>query len=569
MRVELEHALLLDATQAIRRLTDDLDRELHTATSASPITLPTLGPLPAKAAWLRDLLPMLDELATISMLLDADGDGHTSVVVPGDSWDTSTMLRNVADQRFGPGFVEATGLAGEELAALLLTLGSVGQDLPPGSVMTPTDLRRFIIDHPKVAEALQNTVPHGDGPAGTLRSLTGAFITSADGVTDAYEQRRLAGRDLFANLSPADAAILAMTYPSIVGNLPGVPFANRAHANTVNVVAALAAERRELADTKDQHARNQEDWDFLGLNNDDLEGPITDLERRIELYESILDDHRTIVYFDPAGDGAIAELHGTIDATTRNVGVLVPGTGTKLANYDKSVADRSREFVANDPTGSLSMISWMGGDLPDSVLKDAPFASYSKDLGPRLADFSRDLRLENERSAASTPPRVTVAGHSYGGAVVGRSELHGLVADRVLHIESAGMGHGVQDPDDLPASQSAIRRYSMTAPDDPISYSQGAQIGDDIGHGADPDDFAGTTRLHTGDRVDGRPNTGLDSHTRVFERDSDAWTNMFEVFRGGTIETYRSPNYEHVVTGRGTATYQDGWNDDGERIDIP
>ena len=569
MRVELEHARLLDAAQAIRRLTDAIDREVHAATSSSPITLPSLGPLPAKATWLREQLSMFSELATISLLLDADGDGQTSVVVPGDTWDTSTVLRDVADQRFGPGFTEATGLAGEELSALLLTLGSVGQELPAGSVMTPKDLRQFIIDHPKVAEALQNTVPYGDGPAGTLRSLTGAFITSVDGVAEAYEQRRQAGRDLFANLSPADAAILAMTYPSIVGSLPGVPFTNRADANTVNVVAALADERRELVDMKAQHAKNQDDWDFLGLNNNDLDGSIKDLEKRIELYESILKDNRTIVYFDPAGDGAIAELHGTIDKNTRNVGVLVPGTGTKLSNFDNGVAKRSQQFVDFDTDGELAMISWMGGDLPDSVAQDAPFADYSKDLGPRLADFSRDVSVETERAGGQPRPAVTVAGHSYGGAVVGRSELNGLVADRVLHIESAGMGHGVEDPGDLPASQSKVKRYSMTAPDDPISYSQGTQLGDNIGHGADPDEFEGTTRLHTGDTTDGKPNTGLDSHTRVFQKGSHAWENMYEVFTGGTVETYRSPHYEHVYTGHGTASYQDGWNDDGERIDIP
>ncbi|MBC9226745.1 hypothetical protein GL325_10440 [Aeromicrobium sp. 636] len=565
MRVELEHARLLDATQAIRRLTDAIEHEVHTATSSSPIALPSLGPLPAKATWLRDQLPMLGELATISMLLDADGDGQTSVVVPGDTWDTSTMLRDVADQRFGPGFTEATGLAGEELSALLLTLGSVGQELPAGSVMTPKDLRQFIIDHPKVAEALQNTVPYGDGPAGTLRSLTGAFITSADGAAAAFEQRRIAGRDLFANLSPADAAILAMTYPSIVGNLPGVPFTNRADANTVNIVAALADERRELADKNDQHEKNQDDWDFLGLNNNDLDGPIKDLEKRIDLYESILRDNRTIVYFDAAGDGAIAELHGTIDQHTKNVGVLVPGTGTSMTNFETN-ASRARQFVANDTSGGLAMISWMGGDLPDGVAMDAPSASYSLDLGPRLAEFSRDLDLEVGRKGTSET-RVTVAGHSYGGAVVGRSELSGLLADRVLHIESAGMGHDVDDRDDLPASQSRVDRYSMTAPGDFIELTQGLQV-KGVGHGADPDDFDGTTRLHTGDDVDGEPTTGFDAHSGVFQHQSDSWRNMYAVFTGGEVQTYRSPHYEHVSTGHGTVTYQDGWNDDGERIDI-
>src|SRR5690606_30121898 len=157
-----------------------------------------------------------------------------------------------------------------------------------------------------------------------------------------------------------------------------------------------------------------------------------------------------------------------------------------------------------DQSGGLAMISWMGGDLPDGVLGDAPDPKYSKELGPRLTDFSRDLRLEIDRAGADNA-RVTVAGHSYGGAVVGRAELSGLDADRVLHIESAGMGHDVHSGSDLPRSQRDVDRYSMTAPGDFIELTQGVQKGG-IGHGADPDTFDGTTRLHTGDKADGQPN---------------------------------------------------------------
>lgn len=567
MRVELDHALLLAARGEMRRLAQSVDAESGLAVATSPVTLPSLAPLREKATWLHEQLPMVGNLAAIALLLDEDGDGTTVVTVPEGGWDAATLVGQAGDQRFGPGFVEATGLEGEELSALLLTLGSVGRDLPPGSAMTAAELRRFVVDHPRVATALQSTLPLGTGPAGSLRSLTGPFMTAPGGAAEVWDQRRADARELFASLSPDDAAILAMTYPSIVGNLAGVPFANRAHANTVNVVAALADERRELAELREQHARNQDDWDFLGLNNDDLEGPIGNLEDRISLYESILEEDRTIVFFDPAGDGAIAELHGTIDARTRNVGVLVPGTGSDLSNYEGGVARRSRGFVNTNAAGELAMVSWMGGDLPDDVVADAPFASYSLDLGPRLAEFSRDLDQEIG-SATDSRPSVTVAGHSYGGAVVGRSELSGLVADRVLHIESAGMGHDVRDPDDLPDSQSSVDRYSMTAPGDIIELTQGVQIGD-IGHGADPDHFDGTTRLHTGDRVDGSLNTGPDSHSGVFEEQSDAWRNMYEVFTGGVVETYRSPEYQVPRSPHGPAIpVQVGWQDDGERIDI-
>jgi hypothetical protein len=368
-----------------------------------------------------------------------------------------------------------------------------------------------------------------------------------------------------------------MLYPGVVGNLNGVPFTNRADANTVAVVDALADEQANLADLEERHEHNQGDWDFLGLNNNDLEGPIDDARARIELYESILSEDRQILYVDPSGDGAIAELHGEIGPDTRHVGVSVPGTGADLASY-QGVADRSNSFVANRPDGDLAMISWMGGDLPDEVVQDAPFADYARDLGPRLADFSHDVRLEIDHSAAADhDPSTTYLGHSYGGAVVGTSELSGLDADRVLHVESAGAGHDVHSPGDLPSSQDDVDRYSMTAPGDPIAHVQGSQDAaewllegpwgtPDIGHGADPDSFGDTVRLHTGDTEDGEPITGSDAHSGVFEQYSDSWTNMLNVMTGGEVTTYREPVYEADPTG--SYVEQTGWGP-GETVDVP
>jgi|GEM_PF-3251623 len=569
MHVELEQRALLTAATTAETLAGDISGGAARTTAASPVSLPSLSPMAAKALWLSEQVPMLEQLAALALMLDTDADGQVAIDLPGDTWDPAALLEQSADQRFGPGFVDATGLEGEELTTLLLTLGSVGQDLPDSSaVMTPDQLRRFVIDHPQVARALQQTRPTGSGPGATLYGLTLPFMTTPGGGAEVWEQRRLEARELFEGLSPDDAAILAMTYPSIVGNLPGVPFENRADANTVNVVVALDDEQANLADLRERHEHNQHDWDFLGLNNNDLEGPIEDSEDRVALYRSILADDRQILYFDPSGDGAIAELHGPVE-NVRNVGVLVPGTGSDMSNFQDNVT-RSLSFQENAPPGSLAMITWMGGDLPDSVVKDAPFANYSVDLGPRLADFSRDLELEIAHSD-SPEARVTVAGHSYGGAVVGRSELSGLVADRVLHIESAGMGHDIEGPGDLPDSQRDVDRYSMTAPGDFIELAQGVQSGDNLGHGADPDTFAGTTRLHTGDKSDGSLNTGLGSHSAVFEQGSDAWRNMLAVFTGGTVETYRTPDYYYppAYGGAPSMPVQVGWKDDGERIDIP
>ena len=132
MRVELDHGLLLTARREVRRLADAVRSSSHSATSASPIDLPSLAGLAPKAEWLDSQRSMLAELGALALLLDRDGDGTTVVTVPDGAWDPSALLREAADQQLGPGFVEATGLEGEELSSLLLTLGSVGRSFPPG-----------------------------------------------------------------------------------------------------------------------------------------------------------------------------------------------------------------------------------------------------------------------------------------------------------------------------------------------------------------------------------------------------------------------------------------------------
>ncbi|BCJ33620.1 hypothetical protein Athai_11230 [Actinocatenispora thailandica] len=308
-------------------------------------------------------------------------------------------------------------------------------------------------------------------------------------------------------------------------------------ANRGKVATALANEQGTLASLRAaQQARSRESF-FQRLfdGGHDLGDEIDSAQRRVDLYQSILDDNRKILDFDPSGNGRIVELVGDLDAGTHDVGVLVPGTFANLDNYD-GLYERAKSFVDADPTGGLAMVTWQNGDFPPS-LPDAASASYSQALAPRLADFSHQLRSAIDSSpAAGNDVQVTVAGHSYGGAVVGLAEHDGLDADRVLSIESAGMGHDVWGPADLHDTQPTVQHYSMTAPGDPIGYVQGVQVGS-LGHGADPDTFPGTVDLATGNYPDGTELHGVSAHSDVFTYHSDAWWNMYGVFTGGAIST--------------------------------
>lgn len=445
--------------------------------------------------------------------------------------------------------------------------------LPPEvKGMSADELDTYLLAHPEVARDLVGNRPSGGDPGSAesfLYSLTLPQLSSPG--TDTAGLNRDAARRFFESMSSEEQRLLAMVYPSVVGNLPGVPFEARADANRVKVIVALDDEHARLPDLEEQDEEFEDDWDFLGRNNDDHDGAIQDAKSRIALYESILGDDRQVILFDPSGDGAIAELHSTIDQGTHNVGVLVPGTGANLGKFDGDAA-RSRGFVRESEltaSGDLAMITWLGGDLPDGVFWDAPFNHYASDLAPGLAGFSHDLRQEAEHSAAGpNDPGLTFAGHSYGGSVVGTSEKYGLDADRVLHIESAGMGSGVDDDDDLHPTQPDVRRYSMTAEQDFIGVTQGAGAGDGIGHGADPDDFPGSTRLDTGNFADGSLIDGtFDSHSDVFTPRSDAWRNMYDVFTGGEVRLYRPPEY--APGPRGSRGPQVPYSTPAEEVDIP
>lgn len=187
------------------------------------------------------------------------------------------------------------------------------------------------------------------------------------------------------------------------------------------------------------------------------------------------------------------------------------------------------------------MISWLGGDMPDDVQTDAPFNHYATENGPALADFSHAVR--REVGAVAPQADLTVIGHSYGGATVGRAELEGLDADRVLHVSSAGAGAGVDELGDYPVADRD--RYALTDDDDPIQYTQGANLGDGVGHGADPDQLF--VELETGNYDDG---TEIDdgAHSAVFTEDSDAWDNMVQLITGGTVDVRVAPDVD-VHTG--------------------
>jgi hypothetical protein len=305
-----------------------------------------------------------------------------------------------------------------------------------------------------------------------------------------------------------------VTVATVAGNLPAVSFDARIQANLERVAAAVT-----------------------GAEPD-----------RAGVFQSILDEGRQLLHFDPdanRGRGSWAELVGTLDEHTDAVGVLVPGSTAFL--FDKNFHkyyDRARHMV-EESGGRLAMVVWAAGEFPRGWLQGA-MTSYQGTLGRSLAIFSQELRAEiGRRVGPDHDVQVVVAGHSFGGAVVGGAERYGLQADVVLHVASVGMGT-VHDPYDYP--DPTRPRYSITAPGDLIGFVQGVPAPPGLGHGPDPDTFRCVTTLPAGRLPDdptalnedheplgdraGDKIGGMHSHSDVFIHHSDAWWQIYQVFAG-------------------------------------
>lgn len=484
--------------------------------------------------------------------------------------------------------------AQSDAAEYRLTLTDAGRVLPPPQRLLPSDApaaqvaetRHRYTQQVEAAAAIsaaaqQALAAAAEADADAARALAAAWEAAADGSTTSREDRALweavllravppEGTDpqdvaaWWDSLSPEARDLIESRAWAEIGNLDGIPYPVRVRANRLAISAALAdslhdeasltAEigdlERRIAEVEATGRRDRSTLAGLGALHSELSAARAEREEARAMsawMQGLLrpsgptsgggtfevDGTRQVVLFDLDG-GRYAEVAGDLSRAT-SVGVLVPGTGAGVGPTDGTF-DRAEEFArAAKPSGSLAVISFVGGPMPQHVLTGSTRNSFADSVGPGLARFVSGI----DHVPGAT---VTVVGHSYGGAVVGAAETAGMQVDRVLHVESAGIGPDVRTLEDLPRPDTP--RYSMTAPGDPIALTQGRQVGP-IGHGAEPDTFPGVTRLETGRLIDADPDSALllgkSAHSDVFMVRSTAWNNMLAVMTGQEVSLYTEP----------------------------
>ncbi|OEJ96061.1 alpha/beta hydrolase [Streptomyces thermolilacinus] len=143
--------------------------------------------------------------------------------------------------------------------------------------------------------------------------------------------------------------------------------------------------------------------------------------------------------FSADGNGRAIIANGNPD-TADHQAVYVPGTTSNLSNIEGNI-DRmvnTWRVADNEADGkSVSTITWLGYDAPQSIYKDAPFRHYADDGAPAFNRFLDGLEASHQGSSGT---HRTVIGHSYGTTLVGSAADHGtLNADDVITAGSPGV----------------------------------------------------------------------------------------------------------------------------------
>ncbi|MET4926098.1 alpha/beta hydrolase [Streptomyces sp. PSRA5] len=267
----------------------------------------------------------------------------------------------------------------------------------------------------------------------------------------------------FASLSAAQRVRLADRHPLVVGNLNGAPLTLRYRANRLAALQARDVERQRMRDARlSADGRHQ-------------------TTRRMHRFQSLAGAGRSILAFDPTGNGRAAEVFGDL-GSARRVSVVVPGVDTNLLTFERTErhytapVGMAKSLYAAEraaaPRARTAVIAWADYTAPSGIGMDA--------LTGRLASDGA-ARLNALTSALPGDSRVSLICHSYGSVVCGVAarQLPARVTDVAvagspgMRVGSAGQLH------------THARVWAMRDQDDWVQILPYLKVGG-LGHGADP-----------------------------------------------------------------------------------
>jgi hypothetical protein len=413
-----------------------------------------------------------------------------------------------------------------------------------------TDVARWEKNVKRAEDRLIAALRGADSTAEADRHATSApDVPKLAGQADAVKNDPVALYAWWKGLSRAEREALKVARPELIGNLDGIPIADRDEANRAHVSA--------LHNTLEQREADGE------LTDDEkvLQDKISAIHKGLDKGDGQLDENGDplstfLMVFDPDaanGDGHAAIAFGNPE-TADHVSVNVPGLTSTMENFDGVAGDaaRVREIAARNGNGSVASIAWLGYDAPDfdpsldGVRDVARVAGEgaAAEGGRNLSHFVEGLKATRQGDDA----HYTAIGHSYGSVAVGKAAGGDMRVDDVVLVGSPGPGDENSRASDLHG------KVYVGSSDEDFVTRLGTK--DDKSLGVDPanEDF-GATRFKVEPQGEfnlskdgfGR---GIENHTSYFDdaqtmddegrgyRDSDSLINIGRVVsgQGETVE---------------------------------
>ncbi|WP_405661274.1 alpha/beta hydrolase [Streptomyces sp. RK9] len=260
--------------------------------------------------------------------------------------------------------------------------------------------------------------------------------------------------------------------PDSVGALDGLPSTVRDEANRMVLAEARGSAQGEYDTWLRKHPEPARYTEFTNPQTGEVNKKVENPEwwkwdkARKEAHKSIdgMDAIQTrfdstgtkgmpeayLLGFSTEGDGRAIIANGNPD-TADHQSAYVPGTKASLGNIEGDINRGVKVWrVADDQADgrSVSTITWLGYDAPDTVEKDAPFEHYAYDGAPAFNRFLDGLEAAH---TGDTAPHRSVIGHSYGSTLIGAAaETGDLNADDVMFAGSPGVKVSGADEMDVP-----------------------------------------------------------------------------------------------------------------------
>ncbi|MGW7452650.1 alpha/beta hydrolase [Streptomyces sp. NPDC054787] len=347
--------------------------------------------------------------------------------------------------------------------------------------------------------------------------------------------------DWWKGLTPQQREAYLSLQPDVVGRLDGLPAEVRDEANRIvfdekqaeyrirlDAIPKPPAEEWTYIVTMGGAAKvHTDEWMAWDRKYGDEYRHLTDSVKGMDAIQKRFDTTGTeglpeayLLGFSPDGHGRAIVATGNPD-TAQHQAVYVPGTGSDLDSVEGNInrmTDLWRQTHQASPNASVSTITWLGYDAPQSPVKDAPFEHYAYDGAPAFRQFMDGL--DASHSAPGDPHRTAI-GHSYGSTLIGAAAEKGnLNTDDVIFAGSPGVKVGSAEEMDVPKGHV----WNQEADGDKVP-----DIGR-YGHGGSQWRLGGGTFLIPSDEAFGAHQMNTDAEVRGTERTtrseghSEYWT---------------------------------------------